>query len=63
VWRPTRHPHRRAEISYAAIVLKGQAARVAYVNEFVEEAKTSGLVMRIIQSLELKGVRIAPPRS
>jgi polar amino acid transport system substrate-binding protein len=48
------------EISYAAIVPKGQAGRLAYVNEFVEEAKASGLIMRIIESLGLQGVRIAP---
>jgi hypothetical protein len=32
---------------------------LAYINEFVEEAKASGLVMRIIQSLGLQGERIA----
>lgn len=49
-----------AEISYAAIVPKDQAARLAYVNEFVEDAKASGLVRRIIDSLGLQGVRVAP---
>jgi polar amino acid transport system substrate-binding protein len=45
-------------ISYAAIVPKGQAARLAYINEFVEDAKTSGLVARTIDSLGLQGVRV-----
>jgi polar amino acid transport system substrate-binding protein len=50
-----------ADISFAAIVPKGQAARLAYVNEFVEEAKASGLVKRIIESLGLQGAKVAPP--
>jgi polar amino acid transport system substrate-binding protein len=49
-----------AEISYAAVVPKDQAARLAYVNDFVEDAKASGLVSRIIDSLGLQGVRVAP---
>ena len=49
-----------ADISFAAIVPKGQATQLAYVNEFVEDAKASGLVERIIESLGLQGVKIAP---
>ncbi len=49
-----------ADISFAAIVPKGQAARLAYVNEFVEDAKASGLIKRIIESLGLQGVKVAP---
>ncbi len=48
-----------ADISYAAIVPKGQAARLAYVNEFIEDAKQSGLVKHIIESLGLQGVQVA----
>lgn len=47
-------------ISYAAIVPKGQAARLAYVNEFVEDAKASGLILRIIESLGIQGARVMP---
>ena len=49
-----------ADISFAAIVPKGQAARLAYVNEFIEDAKASGLVKRIIESLGLQGAKVAP---
>jgi polar amino acid transport system substrate-binding protein len=49
-----------ADISFAAVVPKGQTARLAYVNEFVEDAKASGLVKRIIESLGLQGVKVAP---
>lgn len=53
-----------ADHPFAAIVPKGHAARLAYVNEFVEQAKASGLAKRIIDSLGLKGVvRVAPPKS
>jgi len=48
-----------ADILYAAVVPKGQAARLAYVNEFVEDAKASGLVKRIVESLGLQGVKVA----
>jgi hypothetical protein len=41
-------------------VPKGQAAQLAYINEFVEDTKASGLVERIIESLGLQGVKIAP---
>ncbi len=47
------------DISYAAMVPKGQAARLAYVNEFLDNARQSGLVKRIVESLELQGVRVA----
>jgi polar amino acid transport system substrate-binding protein len=49
-----------ADIQFAVLVPKGQAARLAYVNAFVEDAKASGLVKRIIETLGLQGVRVAP---
>lgn len=48
------------EISLMAVVPKGQAARLAYINEFIEDAKASGLVKRIVESLGLQGVKVAP---
>ena len=42
---------------------KGQAARLAYINEFVEEAKASGLVQRTIDRAGLRGIQVAPPGS
>ena len=47
-------------ISYAALVPKGVAGRLAYVNEFIDEAKATGLVKRIIERAELRGVQVAP---
>lgn len=49
-----------AVISFAALVPKGHPGRLAYVAEFVEEAKASGTVARIIESAGLQGVRVAP---
>lgn len=49
-----------AVISYAALVPKGQAGRLAYINEFIEEAKTTGLVKRTIEAVGLRGVQVAP---
>ena len=45
----------------AMAVPKGQAGRLAYVSEFVEEAKASGLVQRAIERGGLRGIHVAPP--
>ena len=50
-----------AEIYSAMAVPKGHDGRLAYINEFIEEAKASGLVNRMIETLALQGVRAAPP--
>jgi len=50
-----------ADIYFAAVVTKGQAARLAYINEFIEDAKASGLVKRIVETIGVQGVRVAPP--
>jgi polar amino acid transport system substrate-binding protein len=42
-------------------VPKGQAGRLARVSEFVEEAKSSGLVQRALDRAGWRGVRVAPP--
>jgi polar amino acid transport system substrate-binding protein len=45
----------------ALVVPKGQAARLAYISEFVEEAKASGLVQRAIDRAGQPGYRVAAP--
>jgi polar amino acid transport system substrate-binding protein len=50
-----------ADIYSAMAVPKGHDGRLAYINEFIEDAKTSGLVNRMIETLALQGVRAAPP--
>ncbi len=47
-------------IPLAALVPKGQAERLAYIGEFIEEAKASGLVKRAIEAAGLRGVQVAP---
>jgi polar amino acid transport system substrate-binding protein len=42
-------------------VPKGAAARLAYLTEFIEEAKGSGLVQRAIDSVGVRGVAVAAP--
>jgi polar amino acid transport system substrate-binding protein len=46
---------------FAALTPKGQAERLAYVTEFIEEAKASGLVKQAIERAGLRGVQVAPP--
>ena len=47
----------RYGVNLAAIVVAtSQAGRLAYINEFVEEAKASGLVQRAIERAGLRGV-------
>jgi polar amino acid transport system substrate-binding protein len=41
-------------------IKKGQAERLAYINEFVEEAKASGLIQQVIENGNLRGFRVAP---
>lgn len=51
----------RYGVNLAAIVVAtGQAGRLAYINEFVEEAKASGLVQRAIERACLRGIQVAP---
>jgi polar amino acid transport system substrate-binding protein len=47
--------------SYGIAVPKGQRDRLAFVTEFVEEAKAAGFVQRGIDEFGLQGVRVAPP--
>ena len=49
-----------AVISMVAMVPKGNARRLAYVSEFLEEAKASGLVKQTIERGGLCGVQVAP---
>jgi polar amino acid transport system substrate-binding protein len=49
-----------AVIYLVAMVPKGNAGRLAYVSEFIEEAKASGLVKQTIQRAGLRGVQVAP---
>jgi polar amino acid transport system substrate-binding protein len=48
-----------ADIYSAMAVPKGHDGRLAYINEFIEDAKASGLVNRMIETLALQGVRAA----
>ena len=43
------------------VVPKGKTERLAYVSEFVEEAKASGLVQKAIDRASPRGVTVAPP--
>lgn len=49
-------------ISLAALVPKGQSERLSYITEFIEEAKASGFVRRVIEAAGLRGVQVAPAR-
>ena len=46
----------------SGLVPKGHAGRLAYISEFIEEAKASGLVKKIIADAGVRGVQVAPPR-
>jgi polar amino acid transport system substrate-binding protein len=45
----------------ALVVPKGQTARLAYLSEFVEQAKASGVVQRAIDRSGQSGYRVAAP--
>jgi polar amino acid transport system substrate-binding protein len=46
--------------SIGIAVPKGQAGRLAYLTEFVEQAKASGLVQRALDRAGWRGIRVAP---
>jgi polar amino acid transport system substrate-binding protein len=52
-----------ADFYSGVAVPKGHDGRLAYINEFIEDAKVSGLVSRMIETLGMQGVRVAPPES
>jgi polar amino acid transport system substrate-binding protein len=47
----------------AIAVPKGQSAHLAYISEFVEQAKASGLIQQAIERNSVRGVRALPPGS
>lgn len=47
-------------VEIAMAVPKGYAGRLAYISDFIEEAKASGLVQRAIESAGLRGFKVAP---
>src|SRR5881628_3744265 len=44
----------------AMAVPKGQTEWLAYISEFTEEAKASGLVQKAIEHIGVRGVQVAP---
>jgi polar amino acid transport system substrate-binding protein len=50
-----------ATISFAAFIPKGHEQHLAYVREFLEEAKASQLIKTLIERANLRGTRVAPP--
>ncbi len=48
-----------ATISFAAFVPKGHSGNLAYVSEFLEEAKATGLVKSFIERNGLRGMKVA----
>jgi polar amino acid transport system substrate-binding protein len=55
------------EDRYGALILamavrKDQPGRLAYISDFVEEAKASGLVKRAVEHAGVRGVEVAPLR-
>jgi polar amino acid transport system substrate-binding protein len=49
-----------ANISWVAMVPKGKADHIAYVSDFLEEAKASGLIKHTIDQVKLRGLQVAP---
>jgi polar amino acid transport system substrate-binding protein len=47
-------------MSLAAMVPKGRPGWLAYVGDFIEQAKISGVVKRSIEAAGLQGVEVAP---
>ena len=52
-----------ADFYSAMAVPKRHEGRLAYINAFIEDGKTSGFVNRMIEKLVMQGVRATPPGS
>jgi polar amino acid transport system substrate-binding protein len=50
-------------VEQAVIVPKGNAAALAIVNKFIDEARASGLIAEAIARAGLVGVDVAPPNA
>jgi polar amino acid transport system substrate-binding protein len=50
-----------ANIAFVAMVPKGKADHIAYVSDFIEEAKATGLIKQTIDQANLRGLQVAPP--
>ncbi len=48
-------------VQQAVGTAKANAAAAAWLHEFVEEAKASGLVAKFIEQHKVKGLSVAPP--
>jgi len=44
-------------------VAKGNAGRVAFVSEFLDDMKRSGSLRRLIDDLGLRGIDVVPPKN
>ena len=49
-----------ANIGWVAMVPKGKAGHIAYVGDFLEQAKMTGLVKHTIDQANLRGLQVAP---
>ena len=49
-----------SNIVWTAMVPKGNAGHIAYVSDFIEEAKATGLVKQTIDQANLRGLQVAP---
>lgn len=47
-------------VFHAIAVPKGQAGRLSYVSQFIEEAKASGVVQQALERAGLRGAQVAP---
>ena len=47
----------------AMVIPKGQPGRHAYISEFIEEAKASGMVKQAVERAGLRGIQVAPAGS
>lgn len=56
------HAHRFLAVQHAIAVPKRHPALLAYVTDFVEQAKRSGRVKTAIDAAGVVGVQVAPAR-
>jgi polar amino acid transport system substrate-binding protein len=50
-----------ANIVWVAMVPKGETGHLAYVSDFLQEAKLTGLLKQTIERANLSGLQVVPP--
>jgi ABC-type amino acid transport substrate-binding protein len=50
-------------VEQSIIIAKGNSAGIGYIDQFINDARNSGLLKSVLEKAKLSGVEVAPPNS